>query len=151
MASAGLSFLFRLMENDRPLFCLQPGRLDWRKRCGHAVWIAFHSVWRNLSPGLCCCRHQHCQSSDAHRRPLQSNLPELQIWTDYSGTGANVSTAPVSVSVGGSHSFFCRYLQPPLAALCSLSSHWHQHKYYPNQRRKFFLNLDDKDIFLNLC
>lgn len=35
----------------------------------------------------------------------------------------------------------------PLAALCSLSSHWHQHKYYPNQRRKFFLNLDDKDIF----
>lgn len=27
-----------------------------------------------------------------------------------------------------------------------LSSLWHQHKYYPNQRRKFFLNSDDKDI-----
>lgn len=68
----------------------------------------------------------------------------------YSWVGVYVSTAPVSVSVGRSHSFFCQEPQPPLTALCSLSSHWHQHKYYPNQRRKFFLNLDDKDIFVNL-
>lgn len=43
--------------------------------------------------GVRGCRDQHC------RRLVLPNLPELQIRTDYSGTGASVSAAPVCVCV----------------------------------------------------
>lgn len=118
----------------------QLGILNWRKRCGLVVWIAFHSVSRNLSPRLSCCRHQHCQNFFSSRAVcmlpvhtgffFQLKLPELQNLrrADELGKGVDISKTLLffkwlPFKGVGSPSFFYQELQPSSrhSALCPLT------------------------------
>lgn len=153
----GSSFL-GLIQNDRPVFCISAGDIEveeevwtWRG----SLFTACKEIWVQGYPAA-------DSSTVRPFSPLkQKKAAMLPVHTFlFFNTPTWAADFHRIVRKGSRHQHksyvFIRrwkplpFLSARLTAFCSLSSHWHQHKYYPNQKRKFFLNVDDKDIFENL-
>lgn len=141
----------------------QLGILNWRKRCGLVVWSLFTAckeIWVQGYPAADISAVVELPPAPLkHRKAVGHVASAHRVFSTKPTWAADFKQSCSAAK--GQRTFVFKWLSlrgvrkplpflsvtpPLLAALCSLSSHWHQHKYYPNQRRKFFLNLDDKDI-----